>query len=261
MTQRFKNRYPGPGGMFAISFALHLAVGLLMIFGDLLPIFQPQEQPVTYVDMVTLPVASPQSGMPAPATPAASKAPTPPAPAAPKPPPAAMALPANKPASSSRGQTAVPSTKVKPQQTSPGESQEDARAFNERMAKLERQAEDRRQADVLARLRKNARTGMPGARGTQAGSDYASYIQSRLKDALTREMAKETRSPLLIAIITIGTDGKVAEFRVTKPSGDRVFDDAVTRAVTVAGRSLKPPPSGQQFRYELHFRPEEVTAK
>ncbi|MCM0084009.1 TonB family protein [Geomonas sp. Red32] len=246
--------------MFAISFVLHLAVGLLMLFGDLLPIFQPQEQPVTYVDMVTLPVASPQSGMPAPATPEAPRTPAPPAPAAPKPPPAAMALPASKPTPTSKGKTAAPSANAKPQQTAPGETQEDARAFNDRIAKLERQAEDRRQAEVMARLRKTARTGMPGARGTQAGSDYASYIQSRLKDALTREMAKETRSPLLIAIITIGADGKVAEFRVTKPSGDRVFDDAVTRAVTLAGRSLKPPPSGQ-FRYELRFRPEEVTAK
>jgi colicin import membrane protein len=256
MIRRSKGRYPGPGGMFAISFLLHLAVFLLIIWSQLLPAFRPDETPVTYVDMVTLPVAAPQSGTPAPS---AQAAPEPPAPsAAPPAPPEAMKLPQKKPEAKSKTQQQA----AKPeQQAAKPEKQgaDEGREFSERMARLERQAEERRQAEVLERLRgKGGRVGMPGAKGTEAGSDYSSYLQSRLRDAFSQVMVSQSKAPQAIASVTVGPDGRIAEFRVEQHSGDPLFDDAVARAVTIAGRSLLPPPGGGQFKRVFRFRPEGV---
>ena len=251
MRQRGKSRYPGPGGMFALSFLIHLAIFFFIAWSQALTAFRPDETPVTYVDMVTLPVASPQSGTPAPAEKGESEpqaAASPPAPA----PPAAMPLPQQKPQAKGKAQEQAPE---KPVKAAPDEGRE----FSERMAKLERQAEERRQAEVLERLKsKGGRVGMPGAKGSEAGSDYSSYLHSRLKDAFGQVMVSQTKSPQVIASITVGPDGRISEYKVEKQSGDPLFDDAVARAVTIAGRSLVPPPGGGQFKRVFRFRPEGV---
>lgn len=254
MNRKLTRRYPGPWGMFAVSLVFHLVVFLVIANWNFLPEFHPDDTPVTYVDMVTLPVASPQSGTPAPAAEAETAAP--PAPPAPPPPaPPAMTQPL-KPTAKAPAAPAKPQQKPVPQPNPAAE----ASAFNERMAKLERQAEDRRQAEVLERLRKKGtQTGMPGAKGTEAGSDYSSYVQSRLKDALREVMVSQTKSPQVIATITIAPDGHISDYRVEKGSGDPLFDDAVQRAVTLAGKSLTPPPGGAQFKRVFRFRPEGVT--
>jgi colicin import membrane protein len=258
--RRLKTRYPGPGGMFAVSFLCHLVVFLLIAKFQYLPAFHPQEQQVTYVDLMTLPVASPRSGTPAPAAESATEAPAAPAAQAPPPPPAApkkpeMALP-------SKTKPKPATAKSQPEKRAPAKTepkQDEAKEFTERMAKLERQAEEKRQAEVLDRLRKKGgRTGMPGGKGTEVGSDYASYVQSRLRDAFSEVMTSQTKSPQTIVTITIGADGKIAEYHLDKSSGDPVFDDAVARAVTLAGRSLKPPPGGGQFKRMFRFKPEGV---
>ena len=255
MIRRSRSRYPGPEGMFALSFLFHLAVFLIIAKSQLLPEFHPDEAPVTYVDMVTLPVASPQSGSPAPA---AEAAPTPPTAA----PPATMTLPQSKtppkPQAKPQAKAQEPSASgAKP--AKPAAAPDDGREFSERMARLERLAEERRQGEVLERLKnKGGRVGMPGANGTEAGSDYSSYLQSRLKDAFSQVVASQTKSPQVIASITVGPDGRIAEYRVEKNSGDPLFDDAVARAVTIAGRSLQPPPGGAQFKRVFRFRPEGV---
>jgi colicin import membrane protein len=100
--------------------------------------------------------------------------------------------------------------------------------------------------------------GMPGAKGTQAGSDYSAYIQSRLKDAFRDVIASQTGAPQTLVRITIGTDGRITGYRVEKKSGDPVFDDAVSRAVTLAGRYFKPPPGGVPFERVFRFKPEGV---
>lgn len=237
--------------MYALSLCCHLAVFLLIAGSRQLPSFHPDEEPVTYVDMVTLPVASPQSGTPAPAAAA------PPEPPAPSPTRAAMALPAPKPKANLPAKVLpAPPPQAKAQKPAPAE---DAREFNERMAKLERIAEDKRQAAVLANLKnRGGRTGMPGAKGNEAGSDYASYLQSRLKDAFREVVVAQSRSPQVIATITIGTDGRVADYHVEKNSGDPLFDDAVARAVALAGKTLKPPPGGGEYKRVFRFRPEGV---
>jgi colicin import membrane protein len=232
--------------MFAISFLCHLAIFSFIIWSQSSRVFTPEQAVVTYVDMVTLPVASPQSGSPAPAEVRAQKAPAP-APA-PVRPPAAMALPAAKPKAKP-----LPAPKGKAEKPAPVE---DAREFSERMEKIERQAEEKRQAEVLARLRKGGgkAVGMPGAKGTQAGSDYSSYIQSRVQDAIDKVAVSQTNSPMVIATISIGPDGQITDYHVDKTSGDPLFDEAVKRAVTLAGKSLVPPPGGAQFKGKFRFR-------
>lgn len=249
MRNALSRKYPGPWGMLACSFLCHLVVFLVIANWHFYPEYHQEETPVTYVDMVTLPVASPQSGIPAPAA-AESKAPAPPAP----PPPAApaMALP-TKPAVKT---PAKPPVKAKTEEQQATE----AKAYSEHLAKLEQQAEDRRQAAALKRLREKgtgAQTGMPGAKGTQAGSDYSSYLQSRLKDALKEVMATQTRAPQVIATITVSADGRI-ECRVEKGSGDPLFDDAVQRAVALVGKTLVPPPNRSQYKHVFRFMPEGV---
>lgn len=249
MKNGLTRNYPGPGGMLALSFVGHLVAFLVIANWHVSPKYRQDESPVTYVDMVTLPVASPQSGTPsAPAksemqAPPAAPAPAPPAPAA------AMALP-TKPAVK---------TPAKPQPKNEQQEAAEAKAFNERMAKLQQQAEDKRQAAVMDSLRKRAgsRTGMPGAKGNEAGSDYASYLQSRLRDALKQVIATQTKAPQVIATITVSPDGSI-DYRVEKSSGDPFFDDAVQRAVALAGKTLVPPPNHTQYKRVFRFMPEGV---
>jgi colicin import membrane protein len=228
--------------MLFVSFFCHLALFFLIIWLQVFPGMHQDETPVAYVDLVTLPVASPQSG-----SPMAEPAPQPPAAVAAPSPPPPVSLPSAKP------QAKAPKAKIqKP-------AAQDTRQFDERLAKLARQNEDKRQAEVLDKLRKKGRTGMPGAAGTEAGVDYASYLQSRLKDAFSREaVTSQVSSPMVIATITVGPDGRIADYHVENRSGDPLFDDAVARAVTIAGNSLRPPPGGGQFKRRFRFRPEGV---
>jgi len=249
MKRELTGRYPGPGGMFFFSLVCHLVIFIVIAKWQFFPEFHQDETPVTYVDMVTLPVEEPQSGSPAPE---AEKTVAAPAVAPPAPPPVmsqpVKPAPAPKTPAAAQGKVEKPAT--------------DDREFNERLAKLARLAEDKRQAEVLEKLRKKgAQTGTPRGKGNEAGSDYPSYLQSRLKDALKEVMVSQIKSPQVIATITVAPDGRIAEYRVEKGSGDPLFDDAVHRAVTLAGKSLVPPPGGAQFKRMFRFRPEGVVPK
>jgi colicin import membrane protein len=252
------HRNEGPGGPLFLSICLHLAMLAVVWWLQFLPQFEIDKTPVTYVDMVTLPVASPQSGTPSAQGPASA-----PAPAAAA--PAAMSLPASKPAAAGK----LPPVKAKSAEPTAA----DTKRFNERMAKLQQQAEDKRQADVMENLRKRTRNGaasatgaagnkgrvgMPGATGTEAGADYGAYLQSRLKDAFAREVTVSAgKSPVLIGAVTVGADGHL-DLRVEKYSDDPLFNESVSRAVTTAGSNLRPPPGGKSFRRTFRFRPEGV---
>lgn len=253
MRTELTRRYPGPQGMFALSFVCHLVVFLIIAKWQFYPEFHPDDTPVTYVDMVTLPVASPQAGTPAPPAEQEGAPPPPAAPAAP-----AMVQPA-KPAKPAKPAAKAPAAEPTGK-SGPANPAAQAQEFNERLAKLERVAQEKRQAEVMERLRKKGsqQTGMPGAKGTEAGSDYPSYLQSRLKDALKEVMVSQTKSPQVIATITVSGDGRIAEYHVEKGSGDPLFDDAVHRAVTLAGKALVPPPGGAPFKRMFRFRPEGV---
>jgi colicin import membrane protein len=240
----------GLGWGFAASVALHLVLTLFMLFfRPTAPAFT--ETPVYYVDMVNLPVASPQAGSPT----VAAGAPAAPAPAPPKPP--EMALPQQKP----------PTPKTSRQKPAPSPpSAETGREFEDRIAKLQRAIDERRQESAIENLRRKAAgsghaagpAGMPGGTGSQAGSDYASYLQSRLRDAFRATIAYQGKSPEVVIKLTIDAGGKIARQRIERSSGDRIFEESVMKAVARAEKTFTPPPGGGEFEYGFIFRPQGV---
>lgn len=250
MTRTLKRKDPGPGGMIVCSFLLHAALFFLVMQLNILSGVQADNPPVYYVDVVNLPVASPRSG-----SPAGSAAIAPVVPPAPKPLAEEMKLPAKPtPPSRPKSTTATP----KP------DRQESARDFEERLARLERENESRHTAAALDALRRKktgsdkGQAGMPGATGKEAGSDYSSYIQSRLKDAFKTTIAFQSKTPEVRVRLTINRTGRIARQRIEYSSGDRLFEDAVLQAIAKAEKSFTPPPGGQDFEYGFVFKPQGV---
>ncbi|NMC74071.1 MAG: TonB C-terminal domain-containing protein [Geobacteraceae bacterium] len=242
----------GLGSSLICSLLLHAAFFAALIFFDSFPEIRPNTAPVYYVDLVNLPVANPRAGSPA--SRGDDGAPPPPAPArekmtAPAAPP--KKLPPAKPAQRIASRTA-------PQETD--------REFQDRLAKLERTVEGRHTDAAIDALRKKVgqgagRSGMPGGTGTEAGSDYGSYIQSRLKDAFEKTISFRDRNPVVVLRLTIDRDGRVAGYRVEKSSGDAVFEDSVKRAVEMASENFPPPPGRREFQQGFIFKPQGVGKK
>ena len=99
---------------------------------------------------------------------------------------------------------------------------------------------------------------MPGGTGTQAGSDYAAYLQSRLKESFSLTIAWQAKKPLVAIRLTIDGKGALTSYKIEKSSGDVIFEDAVSRAVQLAKKHFPPPPGGQELSYGFVFRPEGV---
>jgi colicin import membrane protein len=171
-----------------------------------------------------------------------------------------MTLPATPPAKTKP--SAAP-TKVKPQKTTP----EAAKEFEERLARLEREAEARHEAAALDALKKRvagggkAPVGMPGATGKEAGSDYGSYIQSRLRDAFKTTIASQSKNPEVVVRLTIDRSGRISRSRLERSTGDKVFEDAVMRAIAKAEQNFPPPPRGEEFEQGFIFKPQGVGKK
>ena len=208
-----------------------------------------RELPVCYVDLLNLPVAQPAAGVPA-AEPAA-----PPEPAAA--PPREMVLPA-KPVAKLPAQ---PSVELPRRQA---EAADNPQEFEERIARLEREAEARHAAAALEALRKkggSGTAGMPGATGNEAGSDYVAYVQSRLKDAFKTTIAFQTKNPEVAIRVTISRTGRFSRIKIERSTGDKVFEDAVARAVAKAESTIPAPPGGQEIDTGFVFRPQGIGMK
>ncbi len=242
------------GTMVAVSLMVHLTMFVILTRANFFPGLKYPEAPVYYVDVVNLPVASPRAGSPAAA----------PGPAAPAPPPRTapreMTLPATSPAKTKP--TSTPA-KAGPQKPTP----ETAREFEERLAQLERETEARHEAAAIEELKKRvaaggrAPAGMPGATGKEAGSDYGSYIQSRLRDAFKTTIASQSKNPEVVVHLTIDRNGKVVRARLERSSGDKVFEDSVMRAIAKAEQNFLPPPRGGGFDQGFIFKPQGVGKK
>lgn len=234
--------------MLVVSLLVHLTMFVLLTRTNFFPGLKYPEAPVYYVDVVNLPVARPQAG-----TPAAAPGPATPAPP-PTPAPREMALPAKPP-----GKAATPS-KVPPQKS----TQDTAQEFEKRLAQLERDTEARHEAAALDALKKRiagkGRTpaGVPGASGKEAGSDYGSYIQSRLRDAFKTTIVTQSKNPEVVVRLTIDRTGRIARTRLERTSGDKLFEDAVMRAIVKAETTFPPPPRGGEFEQGFIFKPQGV---
>lgn len=233
--------------MVCWSAVIHLALFFLLVNFNFPARFK--EAPVYYVDLLDLPVANPQAGTPG--STRGTPAPPPPAPSQPR----QMTLPTKAAQKAAPRQVAA----TQPKQTDAAES---AREYEERLARLEQEASARHATAAIDALRKKAggkgTAGMPGAAGTEAGSDYPSYIQSRLRDAFTSTIAFQHKNPEVAVRITISRTGRVSRVRLERSTGDKVFEDAVTRAIAKAEQTFPPPPRGEEFESGFVFRPQGV---
>lgn len=236
---------------FVASAVIHLAVFLLLVwYGRLFP---PQAaiQETYYVDVVSLPVHEPTPGssarMPAEAVPEFPVAPELP-----------MAEPLHPP-------RIIPKKTTKPVMPTPPQKPEATDSyFAERMAKLERSTEARREQAVLEKLRSKvkagdrSRTATPGAVGTQSGSRYADYIKSRLEDALKVTSSYTTNNPEVAVRLTIAPTGRLLRMQIERSSGDATFELAVRRAIDLAAEKFPAPPDHAVFENGFVFRPKSI---
>lgn len=242
----------GMGVSFIASAVIHLAVFLLLVWwGQLLsPHMAVQE--TYYVDVVNLPKADPHSGSSAQEPAEAESAPVP----AQAPP---MTAPSPLKASPKAG-----TGFVKP--IASQESAETESAFAERMAKLERNIETRREEAVLEKLRSkvkaggSAKVGAPGADGTEAGSRYGDFIKSRLEDALKVTSYSTTKNPEVAVRLTISADGRLLRMKMERSSGDAAFELAVRRAIDLASGKFTAPPNHVVFENGFLFKPKGISS-
>jgi colicin import membrane protein len=236
--------------MACCSAVLHLIVYFIVLNFHFPVHFK--EAPVYYVDVINLPVAHPQAGTPG----TTASLPAPPQPAAP-PQPREMILPAKPAAPSPARQAAAPPPKT--------EAPETAREFEERIARLEHEAGSRHAAAAMEALKKKGSgkgaVGMPGAAGNEAGSDYASYIRSRLEDEFKTTIAFQTKNPELLVKLIISQNGRIIRQQIMKSSKDKLFEDSVLRSILKAENTFRPPPSGNQFEIDVRFSPQGIGKK
>lgn len=243
----------GIGVSCIVSTVIHLAVFLLLVWwGKLFPVNMAVQE-TYYVDVVNLPVADPRSGSPTQKGNEAEVAPPPPAASV-----GTMSLPEKPKAGSKAAEKPTP-------QAAKGDTASSEAAFAERMAKLEKISEARREEAVLERLRSklkspgSGRSGMPVASGTERGSDYMAYIQSRLKDAFRDTISYSTKNPEMVVRLFIDTGGKLTKRTAERSSGDRAFELAVLRAIDMASEKFTPPPDKKIFEGVFVFKPQGIT--
>ncbi|NTV49827.1 MAG: cell envelope integrity protein TolA [Geobacteraceae bacterium] len=241
----------GIGVSFIASAVIHLAVFLLWVWWGQLYSPQMAIQETYYVDVVNLPVVDPLSGSSAQKPGDAESAPTP-----------AQAPPMVEP-SPSRPAPKVGTKFIKP--AAPQESAESESAFAERMAKIERNSENRREEAVLEKLRSKVKaggspkTGAPGADGTESGSRYGDFVKSRLEDALKVTSYSTTRNPEVAVRLTISGDGKLLRMKIERSSGDAAFELAVRRAIDLASDKFTAPPNHAVFENGFLFKPKGIS--
>jgi colicin import membrane protein len=251
MTARQANADTGLGVSFIVSTVIHLAVFLLVLWWSGMPLENMAKQETYYVDVVNLPVASPQAGSPTQKGNDVEQAPPPAVPEGP------MTMPAPP-----KAKTKV-EAKGKPAKGK--ESAAESSAFEEKMAKLESLSEAKHEEARIAQLRNKVKTqgsgrsGMPDGSGKEAGSDYTAYIQSRLKDAFHETISYSSKNPVVMMRIFIDTDGKLARRKTERSSGDRAFEISVLRAIELASEKFTPPPNHMVFEGVFVFRPQGVT--
>ena len=249
MVRRSTTKGIGLGVSVILSTVIHLAVFLLLISwsGFLVPLPMPETY---FVDVVNLPVASPRAGQ------ASSKGDS-----APAPPPTTLP-----PQSMSSPQTTQPTpanNKVVPTPQPPAIDSE-KESFAEKMARLQSKSEAQQQEEALARLRNKVKTGtgragMPAGTGKEAGSDYTSYIQSRLKEAFRETISYSSKNPEVIMRIFIDAEGKVSRRKAERSSGDHAFEISVMRAIDLAAEKFPPPPNHKNFEGVFVFKPQGIT--
>ena len=251
MSHRLQRKNGGFGASLTLSLMVHLTLFFVVTYSGLILAPRLREAPVYYVDVVNMPVASPRAGSPTVGGDQVAPMPQPPAPKE------SMQLPAK----------ATPKTlKGAPAAKAPAAAREEtSREFEERLKQLERTAEAQHQAAALEALKNKSAggtgkgpAGMPAGTGKEAGSDYASYIHSRLKDVFRSTIAYQSKNPEVLARLTIGRNGRLLRYRIERSSGDKVFEASVVATITKAEKTFPPPPGGAEFEQGFLFKPQGI---
>ncbi len=253
-----------------LSLALHLAV-LALFAGDFLPRRKIDERPVYVVDLLNLPVKDPQAGRPdaarepqknpdqSPAPPPEAAPVKPPEPVKPPTPPKAPEPPKPKPepvkpAPKPEVVKPTPSKEPPPKPTPSKEPAKDAVA--QRIEDLRRQQEMRELQEKLAALGSkdsrgrgtDAPVGVAGGKGTEAGTSFDLWIHDYLKKAWALSKYQVSRRDLEASVVIVfDPQGRLVDYRFTRPSGDERFDDSVRKAIL----QLKQLPTPPDKRLEL----------
>lgn len=234
-------REPKLGLTFSASFFLHLL--FIVVVARFSSLLGPMDiSTVVYqVDLMNLPVESPQEGNPSVAAGAdADPGPdTPLKPAAPK-------------SSSSSDQTLPASS----------DSTRQAEEFNRRLEGLQQKAEARHAAEAMEKIRQkigSSKAGATGGTGTDVGSDYTSFLHTRLIEAFATTITFQSKNPEAAVRLLIDGKGRIISTRMEKSSGDKLFDDSVLRAIGKAARLLPAPPGGAFYEHGFVFRPQGIS--
>jgi len=269
----------GIGRMLLVSIALHLVV-VILLGGYLLPKYTPIKKPVYFVDLLHKPVVKPRAGRP---DAAVSKKTTPAKKAQKKTEP----KPEKKPAIVAQ----VPAKKVEPvklpvesKQTKPAEKkapkiekvepkkisqplvkpvvESNPLDAIEQMRNKQRIAALKRELDSLAHTQTPATTapvGVVGARGTQAGVDFTSWIKTYLSAAWALPSHYLQRGLVGKMLLRFDRNGRLVYSELLSSSGDSFFDASIKRAV----QQLQQLPSAPEKQLELiiTFDPKELLSR
>ncbi|MFO7983206.1 MAG: TonB C-terminal domain-containing protein [Desulfuromonadales bacterium] len=260
-------RHPEPrfGRLLLVSLGLHLVVVAFSFF-DILPHSQPPQQQTYYVDLVNMPVKSPQAGRPD-AAPEEKKAPEPePAPEKPavqKSEPASETVvrkkepvkkePAKKEPAEPDKPEPEPAVAEKPEpkpEPKPDRYKETRSAIEKMKQKREREAEIEAMKKEIASLSDTRRSdsvrgdvGMPEGTGTEAGPSYEAYLHDYLKENWSLSQYQASSLDLEAKIeLTYDAEGNLLDYRFKKESADSAFNDSLKKAIHKANPlDFKPP--------------------
>ena len=248
MTQALQRKDPGFIWMLVLSTVIHMSCYFLLVKFQYSS-FHLKEGPVYYVDIVNMPVANPSAGLPS----SQSKAP---------------------PSTATKEEMVLPEKSAqklsltKKQTSQKITNAETEKQFEERLVKIKNKVAEKDFSNTMASLRNrvalggtSGKSGIPGGKGTEAGSDYAGYIRSRLTDAFQSTIAYQTSNPEVMVRLTIDRNGRLIGLRFEKKTNDRIFENSVHRAILKAEPTFPPPPNGEKFEYSYRFAPEGVSKK
>ncbi len=245
------SRQPKLGRLVVLSLALHLLIFGLMS-GVILPPRKEPPRPVYRVNLVHRPVKDPQAGRPDAAV--SRKKP----PQKPKTAPKAAIVPKKAPVKKAPVKKAPPATKKAPVVTKkapaadPGPSYEEILSRIEKTRPKEKPSIDATQSRIdelrneLAALATSelaveqstispvpeAPAGMPQGRGTQAGVSEELWLGEHLKRNWSLSRYQLSRLDLVATVkVVYDAGGNLLDYRFLTPSGNRLFDDSVKKAI------------------------------
>lgn len=251
MKRLLARRDPHLGRIAALSLFLHL----LLVAGaeriSRLGVMPVSTHLIHEVDIVSLPGSLPvETG-------------SPPLPDTAAPPP-----PADTPLPSPRTAPSLPAKSKQGGEPAPVESQpapaERDVDLEQRIEGIRRKQEERHLEEALSRLRERGATpsprppGTPEGEGGTGGADYTSQLHRLLSEAFRETITYQSAAPEAVVRIIIDGRGRLIGTRMERRSGDRLFDDAVLRAIGKVGRTLHPPPDGRVYEHGFVFKPEGV---